>query len=703
MADNAGFFSLNKESDWEKGCKINLEVTDEGLVLQKTSKYTASRVINLTALDSISEVTDFTVGNNGQIFILDGRANLFLYDYLNEQLDLFFGNEQGYFTKNACILFLRGTLYSVDPFGKDKVLAFSASNGQVYWSLNSFNGLPLVPLAMTVDDQRNVYVVTPFQDVTGDNGDDFEVPAGGLLCVIKIDLTGKVAFVFHNANFKLNHNTKIADLAKNFFIAVSREGHVYVLNNEDNTIFEFSKDNTLHTQYPLPLSGRSSGFAIDSNSQIYIGESRKISLNAEDDRFIHRFASTSETSEKVPGFRGRIDKLSFDQNNSLYIWNKETGTITILDLKLKVQEMSATGLPQGIYFSSSFDSTIMEMYWHKMVLSADIPENTQIKVSYFSSDRKAFMINGKLTDIDKFINDETITPAEKISSLESFWSEPVVNPADALVHGAMGRYFWLKIEFVGSEELSPVLKKIRLYYPRTSYLRYLPAIYQEDNKSRDFLERFLALFESFFAHMEENISNVAQYFDVDSVSGPFLKWLATWLAISVDDSWTEEQLKQLIKKSPELFKKRGTKQGIEEIMEVYTGEKPFIIEYFQYKHLREHPDLKDLVAQLYGTDPYCFCVLIRQECVPTAERRFVVQQILDQEKPAFTEVKLVVLQPWIYMDMHTYLGINTYLSELSLLRLDQESSIPYSTLVIDVDLDNRVGIHSRVELDAELK
>ncbi|MCG9968444.1 phage tail protein [Pelotomaculum terephthalicicum JT] len=701
VAEQAGFFSLNKKSDWEKGCKINLEITDNGLALRKTNKYATSRVINLDALDAIAEVTDFTVGNNGQIYLLDGRANLFLYDYLNEQLDLFFGREQGYFTKNAAILFLRGTIYSADPFGENKVAAFAAATGQIYWILNNFNGLPLFPLAMTADEQRNVYILVPLADAG--NNDDLEVPAEGLLGVVKISMTGKVVLVFQNEKFRLNHSDRIIDLLKKYFITVSKEGSVYVLNTEDNTVFEFSKDNVLKKQYSVPLPGKSSGFCVDSYDQIYIGESRKIGLNAEDDRFIHRFSSIGEFLEKIPGFRGRTDKFFLDQNNSIYIWNRETGTITILDLKPKVQEMSATGLPHGIYFSSSFDSTITEISWHKMILNADIPENTQLKVSYFSSDRKTLMINGKLTDIDEFINNDATPPDEKISSLEPFWSEPVVNPADALVHGARGRYFWLKIEFVGNEELTPVLSKFRLYYPRTSYLRYLPAIYQEDHQSRDFLERFLALFEAFFADMEENISNVARYFDVDAVSGPYLKWLATWLAISVDDSWTGEQLKQLIKKAPVLFEKRGTKQGMEEIIEIYTGEKPFIVEYFQYKHLREQPELKDLVAQLYGTDPYCFCVLIKQECVPTAGRRFVVQQIINQEKPAFTEAKMVVLQPWIYMDMHTYLGINTYLSELSLLRLDQESSIPYSTLITDVALDNRMGVHSRVGLDTELK
>ena len=55
--------------------------------------------------------------------------------------------------------------------------------------------------------------------------------------------------------------------------------------------------------------------------------------------------------------------------------------------------------------------------------------------------------------------------------------------------------------------------------------------------------------------------------------------------------------------------------------------------------------------------------------------------------PAFAVGKLIVLQPWVFMDLHSYLGLNTVLSEPALLRLDGRSSMPHHTITIDVGED----------------
>ncbi len=139
------------------------------------------------------------------------------------------------------------------------------------------------------------------------------------------------------------------------------------------------------------------------------------------------------------------------------------------------------------------------------------------------------------------------------------------------------------------------------------------------------------------------------------------------------------------------------------MVQIYTGEKPFIVEYFQYKKMLEKPELRTLVTQLYGANPYTFCVLVQQHCMETEKQRLFVQKILDEQKPAFTEAKLVVLQPWMYMDTHSYIGINTYLSEPNWLSLDQNATLPYDTLLTDEENKHRIGFHTRIELDSELE
>lgn len=351
----------------------------------------------------------------------------------------------------------------------------------------------------------------------------------------------------------------------------------------------------------------------------------------------------------------------------------------------------------GVYFTKSIDCMNSAMIWHKLIVESNVPEDTEIRISFFASDTRLINMKGLSTledeygDVDEYIENADIKPEKKLKGLDFLWNEwlktnvrgQMINPADALFHNAKGRYLWLRIEVTGNEKRDALIGKLRIYYPRTSYLSYLPAVYQEDPGSRDFLERFLSIFGTMFLEMEEQIDHVAGYFDIDSISGEYLKWIAGWLAIASNDSWEEEQFRRLVKLAPGIYKKRGTKEAIERIVEIYTGTKPNIIEYFNIKHIENEPLYKDLLPRLYEMDPYTFCVLVDARAVPTVQKQVALQKILDEEKPAFTEARLVLLQPWLYLDKHTYLGVNTYLSGFTSMRLDPGKSVLYNNVLVD--------------------
>ncbi len=700
MPGELRFLSFNKKLDWDRGWAVNLRVADPGLAINSTERYAVSRIINLDEAGMTAGITDFAVGP-GMLYFLDESANLWVYDYKNQRSELFFRSGHGLFSNQAALALSGDVICLADPAGGGKVSAFSRTNGQTLWSIDEYDGNSLLPLAVA-SDGRNVYVLALLDCLSRDGG-EYHIQQGNIFGVLKINLSGRTESLYLNEQFSLQEKISISELKYRFFITVAANGTVYALEGRAGEIYQFAAGGELQGKFAAAGGTSLSGLGIDAGNSVYIGDCRNISHEAEDDRFITRLNHLGEIEGQIAGFRGRADKLLLDARHNMFIWNGELSTITILKYSRKIMEMGASGLPRGIFYSAAIDSTVTETHWHKLILDADLPENTQLRVAYLAADLKSFLIGGKNVDLDEYIRDESIPWPEKMSNTGHLWSGPVVNPSEALLQKARGRYLWLKIEFIGSERETPLLKKIRVYFPRMSYLRYLPAVYQEDNKSRDFLERYLSLFETFFEDMEEKIDGVARYFDADAVSGDYLRWLATWLAVAVDDSWTEDQLRQLIKKSPELYKKRGTKQAIEEMVEIYTGEKPIIVEFFQIRHLKERSDLKELISRLYGLDPYCFCVMVREQCVATEQRRLTLQKLLKEEKPAYTTAKLVILQPWIYMDMHTYLGVNTYLSELSLLRLGREFSIPNNAVVIDVDMDNRLSLHSRMELDARVE
>ncbi len=60
---------------------------------------------------------------------------------------------------------------------------------------------------------------------------------------------------------------------------------------------------------------------------------------------------------------------------------------------------------------------------------------------------------------------------------------------------------------------------------RSSYLKYLPALYSES----EFMGRFLLIFESVLGPLEGMIDNLAYYFDPGICPEEMLNWLASWM------------------------------------------------------------------------------------------------------------------------------------------------------------------------------
>ena len=185
----------------------------------------------------------------------------------------------------------------------------------------------------------------------------------------------------------------------------------------------------------------------------------------------------------------------------------------------------------------------------------------------------------------------------------------------------------------------------------SEYLRYLPAIYQED----DLMGRFLMLFGSFWKPLELQIDDLWLYFDPRLTPPDFLPWLASWLSLVLDESWPEEKQRQLIRSAIFLYRKRGTKQGLEEYLTIYTGVKPHIVERRAYDfRLGPESRLGPAIALGKGNMPHTFAVTLHLPpiAVPSGEeedkvrkelarqRRNKIEAIIEAGKPAHTSYTL---------------------------------------------------------------
>lgn len=131
----------------------------------------------------------------------------------------------------------------------------------------------------------------------------------------------------------------------------------------------------------------------------------------------------------------------------------------------------------------------------------------------------------------------------------------------------------------GAAAPTPIAPRIA-HMPRYSrdrpsaILPHLPIIFQEN----EFFERFLLIFESIWEPLEQRQDHIQMYFDPRTCPEPILAWLASWLDLSYTLHWPEGRKRRFLAEVIDLYRWRGTRYGLERIIEVCTGYVPRITE-----------------------------------------------------------------------------------------------------------------------------
>ena len=183
--------------------------------------------------------------------------------------------------------------------------------------------------------------------------------------------------------------------------------------------------------------------------------------------------------------------------------------------------------------------------------------------------------------------------------------------------------------------------------PRARALKYLPALYQED----DLMGRFLMLFDSFWLPIEQQIDMLPFYFDARMAPAGLLPWLASWIDLVLDERWPEDRRRRLLLSAVPLYRKRGTRQGLEEMLEIYAGCRPEIVEHRAHNfRLGPEARLGPGIALGTGNRPHSFTVTLPlppagDEGEPVRqERRRRIEAIVEAEKPAHTTYTLRIVE-----------------------------------------------------------
>lgn len=681
------FFSFRRPPDWRRGTAYQLAEADEGMTITSESVYRHVKHRRLASPQMASPIADTAVDASGRWFMMDDSGMIWRTDLSGGHLE----------TLTRCslppeavprIAATRDTLVVMLTGAGGGLRALATDQAQIRWELDAWDGEPLRGLALATAADDSLLVLA-----AGNGGE-----ASLRLLRVQPDGSpaGEIAFELPDSE----HGTHL-DPAR-FELTAGTDDDGWLLDRESQRIARIAFDAGTVAWLPrLPASEPVAAIAPGSAGTRSMW-GLAIALDGLSQYTLVRIDHNGTIVERGHTGNAIGERLIADRN-SLYLWDPKEQDMHTLRPVAETAVWKPFGRRMGVWISDALDSGTSETVWHRIVLDARQNNDTQVVIRYYASDSLEVQLGPAWVHLNEYIAAAGNAPRTKLDALSELWSEPLRDPEDALLLHAKGRYLWLYIELVGSERHAPVIRTLEVHFPRQSFLEYLPSIYQRDESTKDFLERYLSLFQSALDQTDRRIAEAARTFDTDSASGPSLSWLLGWLGIEAKDFWTEAQLHELLRKAPLLYSLRGTKRAMEELIAIYTGEKPIILEYEQVKPLKENAELGEVAERLYAAEPHVFNVLVKAEHADTEKKRITLQQLIDSFKPTFATCKLIVLQPWVYMDLHSYLGVNTVLSEPTLLTLDGRSSMPHHTITIDVEQDNRMDQHTRLGIDSRLE
>ena len=95
----------------------------------------------------------------------------------------------------------------------------------------------------------------------------------------------------------------------------------------------------------------------------------------------------------------------------------------------------------------------------------------------------------------------------------------------------------MRLRLTGDGKATPVVRRIRLDFPRVTSLEFLPPVYREQPDAEDFTERFLSLFDASIAELDRAIERAPALLDADGVPDEVLPWLGSFLDVAFDRAW----------------------------------------------------------------------------------------------------------------------------------------------------------------------
>lgn len=173
--------------------------------------------------------------------------------------------------------------------------------------------------------------------------------------------------------------------------------------------------------------------------------------------------------------------------------------------------------------------------------------------------------------------------------------------------------------------------------------------------------RLLAVIDPMFADFELLLDDLSDYFDPLLAREDFLPWLASWTALVLRADWSAAQKREVLTRIIPLYRKRGTKAGLEEYLKIYAGDGVSILDELDPMQVGVTATVGvDTVVE--GLPAHFFRANVAFTTPDPAElsrKTASVRAVLDIEKPAHTYYNLSISGPTFQIAVRSTVGKDT--------------------------------------------
>jgi phage tail-like protein len=343
---------------------------------------------------------------------------------------------------------------------------------------------------------------------------------------------------------------------------------------------------------------------------------------------------------------------------------------------------------KGQLLTAAIDSGRPRCQWHRVRVDADVPPGTSISFAVATSEIEGG-VNQPPSDAE-WMDFPAGVPHP------TDWQIAPGGSLDFLINQPPGRYLYFRMRLRGDGVATPVVRRVRLDFPRVTSADFLPAVYLENPIAEDFTERFLSLFDATIEEIDRAIERFPALLDSDSVPDEVLPWIGSFLDLAFDRAWDGGKRRKILKALPELYRLRGTVAGLKRAISlVFDVDDPVIqelaaerawgalhretvlgaVRLFGRSRARFRLDSSPLSAapiRRYGNpdeDPltshaYRFRVLVPPSRFGSAIERERLERLIASQKPAHTVASIRVGGTGLVLGYWSSVGVDTAFAAL---------------------------------------